>query len=265
LKSNKIFLFADLDETFIQREDRTDFSKEPIVAEYSSDGRALSYIYRERKEFIDRLLSSGYIEFIPTTSRNLQSYSQTIFSQHYNFQHVILNSSGVILENRHIDLNWQNSIRNYFFKLPLKISQLLQQIEREFYENFHNKYIPLFRNIDDQYILVQNSDFATSDKVTKEIGKFISDFIFKNGLHKSFYIHKEGAEFHIFPEFLNKSLGVKYLIDKYKPSLVIGAGDNISDIDFMNLAQFTLSPVNSTLNRITTEYVQKLTNHSQQK
>ncbi|MDQ7085455.1 MAG: hypothetical protein Q9M36_11240 [Sulfurovum sp.] len=45
-----------------------------------------------------------------------------------------------------------------------------------------------------------------------------------------------------FPHFLNKKFAVAYLIEEYKPILTLGAGDNISDLDFMNLADFKIVP-----------------------
>lgn len=256
--SNKIFLFADLDDTFIQNEKKTDFSKEPLIGAYNSSNRASSYIYRERKEFLDKIVQSGYFEFVPTTARNLESYSRTIFYQNYNFEHVILNFSGIILNNNRIDSQWQGEIRNNYFKLPINTFELLQLTERYFYENFDPRYIPEIKSIDNQYVSIYNRNYHNNIEITKRVGQVVASFVYKNGFNRDFYIYQNGASFGILPNFLNKKRGVEYLINRYKPPFVLGAGDNVSDLDFMNLADFSLVPKESTLNRIMGEYISGL-------
>jgi|GEM_PF-489930 len=253
--SNKIFLFSDLDDTLIQTTRKTDFSKETIVGGYNSAGEVSSYIYKNTKNFLDRILSSGHFEFIPTTARNLESYSRTIFYKNYNFEYAILNFSGVIMQNHRVDLHWETEMRKKYFKLQLNIFDLLQLTERFFYENLDKKYMPVIKNIDNQYISIYNKKFRENPEMTKKVSQVITEFIFKNKLNTDFYVYKNDASFGILPKFLNKKYAVQYLIERYKPSFVIGAGDNVSDLDFMNLADFSLIPTGSTLNKISAEYV----------
>jgi len=253
--SNKIFLFSDLDDTLIQTTRKTDFSKEVIVGGYNSSGDISSYIYKNTKDFLDKMLESGHFEFIPTTARNLASYSRTIFYKHYRFEYAILNFSGVIIQNHHVDLHWETEIRKKYFKLQLNIFDLLQLTERFFYENLEKKYMPIIKNIDNQYISIYNKKFRENPEMTKKVSKVITEFIFKNKLNNDFYVYKNDASFGILPKFLNKKNAVQYLIERYKPPFVIGAGDNVSDLDFMNLADFSLIPTGSTLNKISAEYV----------
>jgi trehalose-6-phosphatase len=75
----------------------------------------------------------------------------------------------------------------------------------------------------------------------------IEDFMKQNGLENLFYIYQNDASFGILPNFLNKKFAVEYILNRDKPSLVLSAGDNISDLDFMKLAHFSILPKGSSL------------------
>jgi len=253
--SSKIFLFSDLDDTLIQTTRKTDFSRETVVGGYDKEGKISSYMYKNSKYFLDKIMDSGHFEFIPTTARNLESYSRTIFYKNYNFEYAILNFSGVIIQNNRIDIHWQTEVKRNFFKLSINIADLLQLTERYFYENLDSKYMPIIKNIDNQYISIYNKKFREQPEMTKLVSKVVMEFIYKYKLTTDFYVYKNDASFGILPKFLNKKNAVNYIIERYNPPFVIGAGDNVSDLDFMNLADFSLIPRGSTLNKITGEYV----------
>jgi hypothetical protein len=59
---------------------------------------------------------------------------------------------------------------------------------------------------------------------------------------KDFYLYENGNSFALLPHFLNKKFAVEHLIKIHKPLLTIGAGDNISDLDFMQSADFKFLP-----------------------
>jgi len=44
------------------------------------------------------------------------------------------------------------------------------------------------------------------------------------------------------PNFLNKKFAVEHLIKVHNPILTLGAGDNSTDLDFMNLTDFKIVP-----------------------
>ncbi|MFN4150880.1 MAG: hypothetical protein ACK4IX_08035, partial [Candidatus Sericytochromatia bacterium] len=51
----------------------------------------------------------------------------------------------------------------------------------------------------------------------------------------------------ILPNFLNKINALNYFVEKYNPDLILGAGDSITDLDFMNKCHFKMIPANSQL------------------
>jgi len=248
---NKIFLFSDIDETLIYPKNKMNPDKNNLLeAEVESDQDQKTYIYNHYYEFIDRIIQSELFEFVPVTHRTLEEYQRTFFYRDYRLKNVILNSAGNIFIDGEKDSHWEVNIKKQLLNLKIDILQVVQNFELEFYEHFERLKVPKIRHIDLQYIVIKNSSFPNSPDVTNSIKDFVTKLFFKYQLEKDFYIYKNYNTFLILPNFINKAAGVEYLINKYKPFFVIGAGDNLSDLKFLNMADFALIPQKSTLNQI---------------
>jgi hydroxymethylpyrimidine pyrophosphatase-like HAD family hydrolase len=251
MESKKIFLFLDLDDTLIQAKRDTDFSKESLVGAVDRDGEVSAYIYRERKDFLDKIIASELFEIIPTTERNFESYSRTIFFQKYQFRYAILNFSATTLIGNKIDLQWKAHIDQQYSRLPIKVFEILQLIEKRFSLISHQlKNLPKVSLIDGYYILISFEEFAEKRDEVKKIGEIINSFMMEEKLNSLFYVYKSGNNYGILPTFLNKRYAVQQFIQRHRPFFTIGMGDNISDLGFMDLTDFSMLPNNSTLHKI---------------
>ena len=236
----KIFLFSDIDDTLIQTKRKTDFSKTTIVGAYNKEGEENSFFYEGTKRFIDKLLEAN-ITFIPTTARNLESYKRTIFYKHNKIKYVILNFGGLILKNGAIDKEWENNIKQKYQTI-ISLEEIFYKIQTIFKQNNLEMVIKI---IDNYYISIYNKKYLDNKEILKKLKTILEKFIEDNN---DFYLYENGNSFGILPIFLNKKFGVEYLIKQYNPILTIGAGDNLSDLDFMNLTDFHLIPTNSFIN-----------------
>ena len=230
---NKILFFSDIDDTLIQTKRKTDFSKKTVVASYDKDGNESSYFYEGTKIFIDKIIDSD-INFIPTTARNLASYQRTVFYKNPKIKYAILNFGGLILKDNKVDQEWDEYISKEYKKIT-PIKTIFKDLEELLDNNIQIKII------DGYYISIYNKNKLDNIEVLKEIKTGLEGFISK---HNEYYIYENGNSFGILPNFLNKEHGVKYLMEKLSPILSIGAGDNISDLDFMKLTDFKLLPHN---------------------
>ena len=231
---NRIFFFSDIDDTLMQTRRKTDFTQSTVVGGYTKEGVENSFFYEGTKLFIDTLIASN-ITFIPTTARNLDSYNRTVFAKEKAIKYVILNFGGLILIDGEIDLVWQEqmnqsysniiSIESLFNKINHHLAslgiELVVKIIDNFYISIYNKF-----NLDDKGVL---------DEVREQLTVFLE-------IETDFYLYENDNSFAILPNFLNKKFPVEYLIKKNNPILTLGAGDNISDLDFMNLSSFRLIP-----------------------
>ncbi|MEA2047918.1 MAG: HAD family hydrolase [Campylobacterota bacterium] len=230
----RIFFFTDIDDTLIQTKRKTNFSKNTVVGAYNKQGEAHSFFYEGTKVLIDSILDTG-INVIPTTARNLDSYKRTIFYENTKIQYAILNFGGLILINNEVDSAWKASIEEKYNELcSMKLlyenlSSLLKEAKLEVDVKI----------IDNYYISIYNRYHLNVEKVIVKIREVLHLFLHENS---QYYLYENDNSFGILPKFLNKKFAVEYLINIHSPILTIGAGDNISDLDFMQLTNFKLLP-----------------------
>jgi len=231
---NRICFFSDLDDTLIQTKRKTDFNKKVVVGSYTKEGDENSFFYEGTKIFIDKIIESN-INFIPTTARNLESYKRTVFFKNEKIQYVILNFGGLILFNNQEYTNWSKIIEEKYQQIkPMDrvCEELNSLLEKE-------KVDVQVKIIDNYYISIYNKYNLDDKNTLNVIRDTLNIFIQKNS---DFYVYENDNSFGILPNFLNKQYAVEYLIKKLEPILTIGAGDNISDLDFMQLTNFKLLP-----------------------
>jgi hydroxymethylpyrimidine pyrophosphatase-like HAD family hydrolase len=236
---NKIIIFSDIDDTLIQTKRKTDFSKNVVVGSYNKEGEEASFFYEGTKIFIDQLISSG-ITFIPTTARNFEAYKRTIFYNNQKINFAILNFGGLILIDNVEDKEWLEHISKEYETIN-SMETILDTLKKYLSSN---KILLTIKNIDNYYISIYNKNQLDNEETITEIRVLLNKFVYKNDY---LYLYENGNSFALLPNFLNKKFAVDYLINKLSPILSIGAGDNISDLDFMNSTDFKLVPKSSTL------------------
>ncbi len=230
----RIFFFSDIDDTLIQTKRKTDFNKNTIVASYTKEGEENSFFYEGTKLLVDTIIDSG-ITFIPTTARNLASYQRTVFYKNLKIKYIILNFGGLILLDNQEDKVW-TKVMNDSYKKITPLTKLYKNVLQYFKDNDLKLQVKI---IDSYYISIYNKFNLDDQEMIKRIRENLMDFL---DIEKDFYLYENGNSFAILPHFLNKKFAVKYLINRYKPILTLGAGDNISDLDFMNLTDFKIVP-----------------------
>lgn len=231
---SRIFFFSDIDDTLMQTKRKTDFTQSTVVGGYTKEGEENSFFYEGTKLFIDTLIASN-ITFIPTTARNRDSYERTVFAKEKAIKYVILNFGGTVLIDGEIDQEWERKMNASYAKI-ISIENLYKQLNNQlasvnielivkiidgFYISIYNKF-----NLDNKGILTE---------VKERLNAFLEEYV-------DFYLYENDNSFAILPNCLNKKFAVQYLIKKKSPILTLGAGDNISDLDFMNLSSFRLIP-----------------------
>jgi len=241
MRTNKILFFTDLDDTIIQTARKVDKDKGKSVFAYKKDGEAGSYIYNETLLFLEKIKNAG-IELIPTTARNLDSYKRTLFCKHFAPKCIILNFGATILLSGTEDKEWKDRISDLYKKIK-PIDEIVSDIGKI----LNKEYNITVKSVDNYYVSIHNKAFSGEEDVLTHIKHKLESYIDIMG--GDFYIHENGNSFAILPNFINKGNAVEYIIKKRKPSLTIGAGDNPSDILFLNKMDFTMIPKKSILSQ----------------
>ena len=231
---NKILFFSDIDDTLIFSKRKVNFQKELVVAGYNKDKEPFSYFYKDVKKLLDLLLEAG-ITFIPNTARNLSSYKRTIFYKNEKIKYAVLNFGGIILKNGKICQEWNEIIQHKYKYFDLK------SIEKEIKQLFD--FGVEIKIIDNFYISIYNKFFRDDENICSILENILTNYI--NGKNLKLYLNKNS--FAIYPSFLGKEKATKFLIKELKPTLILGAGDSNSDLEFMKLANISILPTNSDL------------------
>lgn len=237
---NRIFFFSDIDDTLIQTKRKTDFTQNTVVGAYTKEGKENSFFYEGTKLFIDTLIAAN-ITFIPTTARNRDSYERTVFAKEKAIKYVILNFGGMILTNGTIDKEWEEKMQASYAKI-ISLNTLYTELKNHLVSLNIELVVKI---IDDFYISIYNKFHLDERSALTQIKENLSLFLEK---YQDFYLYENGNSFAILPNHLNKKFAVDYLIKKKSPILTLGAGDNISDLDFMNLSSFRLIPNKVSIN-----------------
>lgn len=232
-----ILFFSDIDDTLMQTARKTDFDRPTVAGAKNKEGNDHSFFYEGTKRLIEALMASN-ITFIPTTARNLDSYRRTVFFADRRIDYAILNFGGTILHRGQIDNDWHEKMQASYARVePLK--DVYEALET----TLQASGLQVVNKIIDGYYLSIYNKFALDDEtvltaLSETLKAFLED-------RKDFYLYENGNSFGILPHFLNKKFAAEELITRHDALLTIGAGDNLSDLQFMQLADFQLVPSGS--------------------
>lgn len=227
---NKILIFSDLDNTiWYSKRHLNNYNEGTLtIGTYDKKGYPHGFITEKEKKFLNLINTKDTI-FIPVTARNHEQYQRTILYKE-KLPYSFLNLSSTLLLNNMIDHDWYHYIENlkkdYFFndvETTLKTMNITFQKQDNNYFYFSTKNLS---NIDETIINLKNNIVDTWDIIKSTDTVFIK------------------------PDFIDKKLGVQYLIDKLNPELTIGIGDSIMDKNFLDIVDFSVLPQKSELKEL---------------
>lgn len=239
----ELFVFLDLDDTIFQTKRKCPENQPIFPAAFAQDGSVMSF-FTSKQARLFKILNHK-TRLIPTTARNHKSFSLTKIEK---FDYAIINHGGIIL-------NADGSIHQTWFMMmkglldpvlkDLKSLQKMLQIEA-IKRQIHFK----IRLIDDLgltfYLLIKHEDrnsHSLKELLTQVIEPHLAQY------HLDFYYHLNDNNLAILPRFLNKAPAVKFLQQElnqhYPEYLSIGMGDSLTDMAYMKLCDYFMTPKNS--------------------
>lgn len=237
-----ILFFSDIDDTLMQTARKTDFSRSTVVGAKNREGKDHSFFYEGTKRLIEALMAAD-ITFIPTTARNVESYRRTVFYADLRIEYAILNFGGTILRRGKIDAEWDARMREAYGKLE-PLSALFADLEAQLdAAGLH----VVTKIIDDYYISLYNKYALDDRSMLTDLKALLNAFV---AARPDFYLYENSNSFAVLPQCLNKRFAAEALIRRHDAILTIGAGDNPTDLPFMQLADFQLVPTGSLIDRM---------------
>lgn len=240
----ELFVFLDLDDTLFQTQRKCPPNAVITPAAFLKEGSAHSF-FTEKQHHLFNLLNA-HTRLIPTTGRNHASF--LLAESIKTFDYAIINYGGIILKaDGSVDQYWANLIAS---KINPLLS-VLQAITKHAETAAKTQSIPLkIRLIADFgltfYLSIkhQNRDCEVLYYVANQIIK-----PYLNTQQLDFYCHLNDNNLAVFPQFLNKASAVNYLLQQfnqdYSNYLSFGIGDSLTDMPYMQLCDYFITPANS--------------------
>ena len=243
----ELFVFLDLDDTIFQTKRKCPEDKPIFPAAFGKDGSVMSF-FTTKQARLFKLLNNK-TRLIPTTARNKDGFLRTKIE---NYDYAIINHGGIILNgNGNVHQVWFNKMKHLLEPALQDLQQLKSLLETESIKR--NSYFRI-RLIEDLgltfYLLVKHDDrnHAILKVLLTEV---IEPYLKQHQL--DFYCHLNDNNLAVLPRFLNKAPAVKFLqqeLDKqYSEYLSVGMGDSLTDIAYMQLCDYFMTPKNSQIVR----------------
>lgn len=236
----KTLFFIDLDDTIFQtKRKNVDGIYQATVSENID---SYSYMTEAQKTFLDIFLNSNDVKIIPLTARDYNQYKRVELSNHDKITSASVYFSGMIIDNNEIDKEWSKYIEKCYKSLKTSMEDMFKYMKKYVDDDKFKLYM-----LDDYYPVIKNRN-KDSNVYIKE-NTLLADKL-KEIITDEYFMHFNSNNISILPNFLNKVNSMNYFIKKYKPSLILGSGDSITDLDFMNKCHFKMIPINSQIDKI---------------
>ncbi len=239
------YIFLDLDDTIFQTRHKclTTPDEQLATAAIHPDGSSLSYTTPQQRELLSQLHMLGTV--IPVTARNLESFRrvQLVFSDM-----VVLDfGAAIVLPSGALDPIWDSQIRPKIVEHGSQLEEICQywkQISDRLSLGLRIRVISDFEM--PLYVVAKHPD-GEVERLQELWHHAHGEFP-----NEKFFVHHNDNNLSVVPSCMSKRSAVEYLLNgplNGHPRLVIGAGDSLSDAEFLSLCDFSLIPGSSQLMR----------------
>jgi len=232
---HNIILFLDLDDTLFQTHRKKPQGSIPATHNVNT----LSYMTKAQHSLWQLFQQHPEANIIPVTARDKRQYYNTFVSQDPKVQTAVLYFSGLILQQGEINLDWQAHMQTAYQNLTVSVDDLYAQL-LTYLTTEQQDYFKTY-NVDGYYMTLKAS-LQCPLEVREAIFQKIRDL-----LPSDYFIHQNDRALSLLPRCLDKRHAVNYLLEQYQPTLTIGAGDSLTDWNFMQACDYRLIPADTQL------------------
>jgi hydroxymethylpyrimidine pyrophosphatase-like HAD family hydrolase len=232
----KALFFTDCDDTLFKTARKIEEVKleECEVASTLEDGRPSGY-RTPRLKFLQNLMSAQ--EVVPVTARSVKVLARCDVPQ---IPSVCSNGGIIIGADGNPDPDWQSKIRNHIGD-GKEIRDIYSRLSERTDSNFRHWIVEEYG--DPMYLCFKHN---IHEKHLDSLHDYMKE---TDVLPEGWKIHKNSNNIAILPSWISKRKAVRYLIDKVRNTepnrLIIGVGDSLSDLGFMEECDFSMFPNSS--------------------
>ncbi|MHA6576367.1 HAD family hydrolase [Pseudomonas sp. AN3A02] len=245
MSSKRPLILIDLDDTLFQTARKMPEGSARHTATLDVDGQPNGYMSAVQKTFVEWLLESA--DVVPVTARSVEAYSRV---QLPFVAGAVCSHGGVILQpDGTLDRDWHGQMTEvlaaYQSRLPA-LSAATLAIGEEMGFSLRGWVVEEQGLLN--YVVTKHneSDDSVLQKVLAEVQA--------RGLVEGMHIHGNGNNLAFLPNGLAKRHAVQELLRRDRAAHgerpVLGFGDSVTDLGFMNECNFWATPANSQLAKV---------------
>lgn len=247
---SKTIVFTDIDDTLIQTKQKIQTGKGYSDAAWGRDGQILSYVTESQQRLIE-MLSAGGAHVIPVTGRNKDALDRINLNMPPS-RYKIVSHGAMILDEEWNQLStWLDHIselsEHWTKRLELINDIALSVISKN---NLDARSRVIYEGSVGAYASIKGTYEALSGIRTHLTDYLALDDVIENS-NSQFTVHINGRNMAYLPPYASKREAVEFTLREldYQPNdLVIGAGDSLSDLPFLQKCDFMLIPAHSQIN-----------------
>lgn len=238
----RIYIFADLDDSLFQTRPKCPAATVLSAAATGRDGQPLSFFTPEQKALL-LLLEQGTL--IPVTGRN----SEALARVHLPFSSYRITSHGALILTAEgaLDEEWLAATGGQRARWRDHLETALTRAERAI---ARNELALRCRLIEDHGLPVYVS-IKGDEAAIQRLAESLDEIWAEEGAQ----VHCNGHNLALLPPFANKERAVRFLMERVgadsSQPLFIGLGDSATDLPFLRLCHYALTPRGSQIQVLT--------------
>jgi hydroxymethylpyrimidine pyrophosphatase-like HAD family hydrolase len=244
-------LFADLDDTLFQSLEKCRTSDGLEPAAFLKDGSPISYTTALQRAFFS--FAQDGMTVIPTTARNRDAFSRVAlpFSSY-----AVLNYGGMVLTpDGAVDAAWQAHMQDAMHAALPGMQELAMLLDAYAVQTGFGGRTRLIEDSGTPFYLVLKDPSKGADTLAPfELD--VARAWLADG-DKPYYLHRNGNNFAVLPNALNKGHAVRYVIGQLRKEhgdiMTFGMGDSRADAHFMSACDYAIVPSHTQLAGLTLE------------
>ena len=245
------FLFADLDDTLFQSLEKCHTRNGLAPAAYLKDGAPISYTTALQRAFF--AFAQDGMTVIPSTARNRDAFSRVTlpFSSY-----AVLNYGGMVLTpGGAVDTTWQARMQDAMHAAAPGLQELALLLDDYAATTGFGGRTRLIEDNGTPFYLVLKDPQKRADALAP-FDVDVAQAWLADGA-KPYYLHRNGNNFAVLPNALNKAHAVRYVIEQLRQEhgaiMTFGMGDSRADAAFMSACDYAIVPSHTQLAGLTLE------------
>ena len=246
----KTIIFTDLDDTLFysnraintyQKRGVIQAAEDLSVASLTQDGRPICFSRPKQRQLIQLLMQADHL--IPVTGRASDSLSRVKAPQFNSFR--VCSHGAIVLDAKQELLNeWTEVIQNELQSGSQALDLIIKELEAHAQKTSELRIKQVYDQALCTYISVKGPE-----TLVDELAQSIKP-LWTHGK-----IHHNQRNLAILPSYSDKARAVEFLINYFRqmsnePLLFIGLGDSVSDLGFLKLCDFVLTPQTSQIHEL---------------